>query len=121
MLKYEEKKLIYWNEETTDNVKMKTKRWKQIRNYSIIVYDENAMEIGNKDTQNNVRKMKHAIITQRYKYYLHAKFGNQPHPDDININYILSLVISHTQDDINIYYILSLVISHTQQNWMSDN
>ena len=78
---------------------MKTKRRKQIRNYSIIVYDENAMEIGNKNTQYHiyVRKMKHAIITQRYKYYLHAKFGNQPHPDDINVNYILSLVISHTQ------------------------
>ena len=33
--------------------------------------DENAMEIENK-TQYNVKKMKHAIIAQRYKY-----------PDDI--------------------------------------
>ena len=41
------------------------------------------MEIGNKDTQYNVRKMKHATITQRYKCFLHAKFGNQPYPDDI--------------------------------------
>jgi len=76
---------------------MKTKRWKHIRNYSIIIYDENAMEIGNKDTQYNVRKMKHATITQRYKCFLHAKFGNQPYPDGINVYYMLSLVISHTQ------------------------
>jgi len=79
------KKLIYWNEETTD-VKMKTKRWKHIKKYSIIVYDENAMEIGNKDTQNNVRKMNHATITQRYKCLLHEKFGNQPYPDDIKMS-----------------------------------
>ena len=38
---------------------MKTKRWKHIRNYSIIIYDENAMEIGNKDTQYNVSKKNH--------------------------------------------------------------
>ena len=44
---------------------MKTNRWKHIRNYSIIIYDEHAMEIGNKDTQYNVRKMEHATITQR--------------------------------------------------------
>jgi hypothetical protein len=88
------------------------------------------MEIGNKDTQYHVRKTKHAIITQRYKCLLHSKLGNQPYPDDINVYYILSLVISHTQmilillhtkfgnqpypDDINVYCILSLVISHTQ-------
>jgi hypothetical protein len=48
MLKYErKKKLIYWNEEKTDNVEMKTKRWKNIRNYRIIIYYENAMEKGN--------------------------------------------------------------------------
>jgi hypothetical protein len=68
------KKIIYWKEEKTDYVKMKTKRWKHIRNYSILIYDENAMEIGNKITQYNVRKMKHAIITQRYKCLLHARF-----------------------------------------------
>ena len=67
MLKYEEKKLIYWNEETTVNVKMKTKRWKQIRNYSIIIYDENAMEIGNNGTQYNVRKMKHHTCNHNSK------------------------------------------------------
>jgi transcriptional regulator of met regulon len=54
------------------------------------------MEIGNKDTQYNVRKMKHATITQRYKCLLHAKFGNQPYPDDIKVYSMLSLVISHT-------------------------
>jgi hypothetical protein len=55
----------------TDNVNMKTKRWKHIRNYSIIIYDENPMEIGNKETIQYkciyVRKMKHAIKTKRYK------------------------------------------------------
>jgi transcriptional regulator of met regulon len=54
------------------------------------------MEIGNKDTQYNVRKMKHATITQRYKCLLHAKFGNQPYPDDIKVYSMLSLVISYT-------------------------
>jgi hypothetical protein len=44
------------------------------------------MEIGNKNTQFNVRKMKHASITQRYKCLLHANFGNQPYPDDINVH-----------------------------------
>jgi hypothetical protein len=44
------KKLIYWNEEKTDNIKIKTKRWKHIRNYTIIIYDENAMEIANRHT-----------------------------------------------------------------------
>ena len=33
--------------------------------------------------------MKHAIITQSYKCLLHAKFGNQPYPDDINVYYVL--------------------------------
>ena len=41
------------------------------------------MEIGNKDTQYNVSKKNHTTITQRYKCLLHAKFGNQPYPDDI--------------------------------------
>ena len=90
------KRLIYWNDDKTNNVKMKSKRWKHIRNYSIIIYNENAMEIGNKNTQFNVRKMKHASITQRYKCLLHAKFGNQPYPDDIKVYSMLSLVISHT-------------------------
>jgi transcriptional regulator of met regulon len=90
------KRLIYWNDDKTNNVKMKSKRWKHIRNYSIIIYNENAMEIGNKDTQYNVRKMKHATITQRYKCLLHVKFGNQPYPDDIKVYSMLSLVISHT-------------------------
>jgi hypothetical protein len=54
-----------------------------------MIYDENAMEIGNKNTQYNVRKIKHAIITQRYKCLLHTKFGNQPYPDDTyDIQYI---------------------------------
>ena len=98
MLKLYTIKLIYWNEEKTDNVKMKKKKIKAyIKHYSIIIYDKNAMEIGNKITQYNVRKMKHAIITQKYKCLLHIKFGNQPYPDDINVYYILSLVISHTQ------------------------
>jgi len=44
------------------------------------------MEIGNKDTQNNVRKMNLATITQRYKCLLHEKFGNQPYPDDIKMS-----------------------------------
>jgi hypothetical protein len=45
---------------------MKTKRWKHIWNYSIIIYDENAMEIGNKDIQYNVSKKNHTTVTQRY-------------------------------------------------------
>jgi len=75
------KKIIYWNEEKTDNVKMKAKRWKHIRNYSIIICDENAMEIGNKDWHN----------TMSGKRYMQSK------PKDINVYYMLSLVISHTQ------------------------
>ena len=63
------KKLIYWNEEKIDNIKIKTKRWKHIRNYTIIIYGY---------SKYNVRKIKHAIITQRYKCLIHAKFGNQP-------------------------------------------
>ena len=55
------------------------------------------MEIGNKDTQYNVSKKNHTTITQRYKCLLHAKFGNQPYPDYINVSYMLSLVINHTQ------------------------
>ena len=66
---------------------MKTKRWKHLRKYNIIIYDKNAIEIGNKNTQFNVRKMKHASITQRYKCLLHANFGNQPYPDDINVHW----------------------------------
>jgi hypothetical protein len=70
-------------------------KWKQkderARNYSIIIYDENAMEIGNKDTQYNVSKKNHATITQRYKCFLHAKFGNQPYPDYINVSYKIFL------------------------------
>ena len=41
---------------------MKSKIWKHII-YSIIIYDENTMEVGNKNTQYNAGKMKHAIIT----------------------------------------------------------
>ena len=44
------KKLIYWNDEKIDNIKIKTKRWKHIRNYIIIIYDENAMDIANRHT-----------------------------------------------------------------------
>jgi hypothetical protein len=61
-----------------------------------------------------VSKKNHATITQRYKCFLHAKFGNwaiprlykcflhakfgnQPYPDYINVSYMLSLVINHTQ------------------------
>jgi hypothetical protein len=90
---------------------MKTKRWKHIRNYSIIIYDENAMEIGNKDTQYNVSKKNHTTITQRYKCLLHAKFGNQPYPDYINVSYMLSLVINHTQM-IYIDYYMAFFISY---------
>ena len=89
--------LSYCSNNKKYNVKMKTKRWKHIRNYSIIIYDENAMEIGNKDTQYNVSKKNHTTITQRYKCLLHVKFGNQPYPDYINVSYMLSLVINHTQ------------------------
>ena len=64
-------KIFFKKWRKTDNVKMKTKRWKHIRNYSIIIYDENPMEIGNKETIQYkciyVRKMKHAIKTKRYK------------------------------------------------------
>jgi hypothetical protein len=72
-------------------LKWKKKKIKtHTRHYSIIIYDENAMEIGNKNTQYNVRKIKHAIITQRYKCLLHTKFGNQPYPDDTYVIYIQS-------------------------------
>ena len=94
MLKYDF--FFYWNEEKTDNpdnVKMKTKRWKYVRNYSIIICDENAMEIGNKDWHNTMPGKRYATKTQRYKCLLHAKFGNQPYPDEINVYYMLSLVI----------------------------
>jgi hypothetical protein len=60
------------------------------------------MEIGNKDTQYNVSKKNHTTITQRYECLLHTKFGNQPYPDYINVSYMLSLVINHTQMILNI-------------------
>ena len=46
------KKLIYWNEEKTDNVKMKKKKKIKVHisHYSIIIYDENAMEIETHNT-----------------------------------------------------------------------
>ena len=40
----------------------------------------------------------HAIITRRYKCLLHAKFGNKPYPDDINVYYIV----------INIFLLISM-------------
>jgi hypothetical protein len=69
------------------------------------------MEIRNKDTQYNVSKKNHATITQRYKCLLHAKFGNQPYPDYINVSYMLSLVINHTQM-IYIDYYMAFFISY---------
>ena len=69
------------------------------------------MEIGNKDTQYNVSKMNHTTITQRYKCLLHTKFGNQPYPDYINVCYMLSLVINHTQM-IYIHYYMAFFISY---------
>ena len=69
------------------------------------------MEIGNKDTQYNVSKKNHTTITQRYKCLLHAKFGNHPYPDYINVSYMLSLVINHTQM-IYIDYYMAFFISY---------
>jgi hypothetical protein len=98
-------------------------KWKQkdesARNYSIIIYDENAMKIGNKDTQYNVSKKNHATITQRYKCLLHAKLGNQPYPDYINVSYMLSLVINHIQM-IYIDYYMAFFISYPLSAWGHD-
>ena len=69
------------------------------------------MEIGNKDTQYNVSKKNHTTITQRYECLLHTKFGNQPYPDYINVSYMLSLVINHTQM-IYIDYYMAFFISY---------
>ena len=69
------------------------------------------MKIGNKDTQYNVSKKNHATITQRYKCLLHAKLGNQPYPDYINVSYMLSLVINHIQM-IYIDYYMAFFISY---------
>ena len=69
------------------------------------------MEIRNKDTQYNVSRKNHTTITQRYKCLLHAKFGNQPYPDYINVSYMRSLVINHTQM-IYIDYYMAFFISY---------
>jgi hypothetical protein len=69
------------------------------------------MKIGNKDTQYNVSKKNHATITQRYKCLLHAKLGNQPYPDYINVSYMLSLVINHIQMIYIDYYMAFFIFS----------
>jgi hypothetical protein len=101
-------------------LKWKKKKIKtHTRHYSIMIYDENAMEIGNKNTQYNVRKIKHAIITQRYKCLLHTKFGNQPYPDDTYdiINIYIYIYICKTQIDVQFSNIWPFFTFSNWRHW----